>query len=227
MNNAAAKIQMLKGSMRCFAFGLLGLLPVIGLPFAFAALWMSGSARVKEKQFWNAARPYRIIGTACAAIGPVFWFLIMAAMLLPALANAKHKAQVVNSMNNMKQIGLALRIWEADHNGQYPWNVSQTKGGVKEVCGTDADGFEKNPVAVFKVMSNELFTPKILVCADDPSRRPAPDFASLTANNISYQLRTGTNVNETHPDEILAVDPINGYVLNCDGSVQKDFRYDK
>jgi hypothetical protein len=38
MNAAAAKIQMLKSSMQCFAFGLLGLLPVIGLPFAIAAL---------------------------------------------------------------------------------------------------------------------------------------------------------------------------------------------
>ena len=81
MNNATAKIQMLKGSMRCFAFGLLGLLPVIGLPFAFAALWISGCARVKEKQFWNAARPYRIIGTVCAAIGPIFWFLILALII--------------------------------------------------------------------------------------------------------------------------------------------------
>ena len=29
-----AKIQMLNSSMRCFVFGLLGLIPVIGLPFA-------------------------------------------------------------------------------------------------------------------------------------------------------------------------------------------------
>jgi DMSO/TMAO reductase YedYZ molybdopterin-dependent catalytic subunit len=77
------------------------------------------------------------------------------------------------------------------------------------------------------VMSNELSTPRILVCADDPNKQPAPDFTSLTANNISYQLRTGPNVNDGNPDEILAVDPINGYVLHCDGSVQKDLRYKK
>ena len=72
MTNAEAKIQMLKGSMRCFAFGMLGLLPVIGLPFALAALWISGRVRVKEKQLWNAARPYRIWGVVCAAVGTIF-----------------------------------------------------------------------------------------------------------------------------------------------------------
>jgi type II secretory pathway pseudopilin PulG len=162
----------------------------------------------------------------CGCLIP-FIIAILAALLLPALASAKHRAQEINSVNNMKQIGLAIRIWEGDNADKYPWNVSQTNGGVQEVCGTDANGFEKNPVAVFMVMSNELSTPKILVCADDPNKQPAPDFASLTANNISYQLRTGTNVNESNPDEVLAVDPINGYVLHCDGSVQKDLRYKK
>jgi len=65
----AAKIKMMKGSIRCLIFGLLGLLPIIGLPFALAALWVSGQIRAKEKLFWNAARPYRLWGVACAAVG--------------------------------------------------------------------------------------------------------------------------------------------------------------
>jgi len=73
MNTAAAKIQMLKSSMQCFAFGLLSLLPFIGLPLGLTALWISGRVRVKEKQFWNAARPYRIWGAVCAAVGTVLW----------------------------------------------------------------------------------------------------------------------------------------------------------
>jgi type II secretory pathway pseudopilin PulG len=150
---------------------------------------------------------------------------ILAALLIPALVSARHKAQDINSINNLKEIGLAIRIWSGDNNDQYPWNVSQTNGGVQEICGTDADGYETNPVAVFMIMSNELATPKILVCADDPGKQPAPDFASLTTNNISYLLRTGTNVSESNPEEILAVDPINDIVLHCDGSVDKDLDY--
>ena len=87
MNNATAKIQMLNGSMKCFVFGLLGLLPVIGFPFALAALWISGQARVKEKQFWNAARPYRILGVVCAAVGTVFWFIILSLIIYNAATN--------------------------------------------------------------------------------------------------------------------------------------------
>jgi len=79
--NAVAKIQMLKSSMKCFVFGLLSLLPVIGLPFALAALWISGRVRVKEKQLWNAARPYRIWGAVCAAAGTIFWGFILMLVL--------------------------------------------------------------------------------------------------------------------------------------------------
>jgi len=71
------KIQMLNSSMRCFVFGMLGLIPLIGLPFALAALWISGCVRAKEKQLWNAARPYRIWGVVCAAGGTIFWGFIL------------------------------------------------------------------------------------------------------------------------------------------------------
>jgi hypothetical protein len=82
------KIQMLKGSMRCFIYGLLGLLPVLGLPFALAALYISGRVRVKEKLFWNAARPYRLWGVACAAVGLIFWMGIYIIVLARALTIA-------------------------------------------------------------------------------------------------------------------------------------------
>ena len=69
----AAKIKMMKGSIRCLIYGLLGLLPVIGLPFGLAALWISGRVRLQEKLYWNAAKPYRVCGMVCAAIGTILW----------------------------------------------------------------------------------------------------------------------------------------------------------
>lgn len=71
--DAAAKIAMLNSSVRCFVFGLLGFLPFIGLPFALAALWISGRVRRREKQYWNAARPYRVWGVICAGVTTVLW----------------------------------------------------------------------------------------------------------------------------------------------------------
>ena len=88
MNNAIAKIKMMKSSIRCLIFGLLGLLPVIGLPFALAALWISGRVRVQERHFWNAAKPYRVIGAVCAGVGTVVWagilIFVVGNVLIPA-----------------------------------------------------------------------------------------------------------------------------------------------
>jgi hypothetical protein len=72
----AAKIRMMKTSIHCLIYGLLGLLPIIGLPFALGALWISGHTRLTEKQFWNPAKSYRICGVACAAIGAVVWSVV-------------------------------------------------------------------------------------------------------------------------------------------------------
>jgi hypothetical protein len=67
------KIRMLRNSMRCFVCGLLGLLPVIGFPFAFAALVLSGKVRGGQREFWNAAKPYWIWGVISALAGTFFW----------------------------------------------------------------------------------------------------------------------------------------------------------
>lgn len=72
----AAKIKMLRSSIRCLVYGLLSFLPGIGLPFAIAALSIGGSVRRQEKQLWNAARPHRLIGVTCAAISCVLWLLL-------------------------------------------------------------------------------------------------------------------------------------------------------
>jgi len=87
MNPAAeAKIRMINNSLRCFVFGLLGLLPAIGLPFAIAALVVSGKARADRKNCWNAADAYRKWGVAFASIGAIFWCCILV-ILLCAIAS--------------------------------------------------------------------------------------------------------------------------------------------
>ncbi len=86
--DAILKIKMLKGSMRCFLYGLLGLVPVLGLPFAFAALVLSGRVRVAENQFWNAAKPYSIWGMVCGSVGTIFWLgIILFVVYQPVLGH--------------------------------------------------------------------------------------------------------------------------------------------
>jgi hypothetical protein len=91
MNSSAlSKIKMMKASTQCLVFGMLALLPVIGLPFGLAALWISGRVRAREKQFWNAAKPYRIMGTVCAAVGSILWGGILVFVIGNVLIYAFH-----------------------------------------------------------------------------------------------------------------------------------------
>ena len=115
---------------------------------------------------------------------------ILAAMLLPALAAAKKKAQKISCTNNLKQVGLATRIWEGDNGDKYPCAVPFTTGGAYEylfhsgVAGGSPAQYQNNPGMAFMVMSNELATPKILWCPSDSAHDPAR--GNVAATNFSY-----------------------------------------
>ena len=47
---------------------------------------------------------------------------ILAGMLLPALSQAREKARRINCAGNLKQMGLALRMYSSDSNEQFPTN---------------------------------------------------------------------------------------------------------
>ena len=76
-------------------------------------------------------------------------------------------------------------------------------------------------------MSNELSTPKLLVCPQDSSKQTALDWSQLKAANVTYQVRSGEGVDDSHPQEVLAICPVHGNVLRVDGSVQQESRYKK
>ena len=50
---------------------------------------------------------------------------ILGAMLLPALSKAKSKAQRISSVNNLKQIGLAVRIFAGDNDDRLPMSFEE------------------------------------------------------------------------------------------------------
>jgi competence protein ComGC len=119
---------------------------------------------------------------------------LLAALLLPALAAAKNKSMRIGCVNNLKECGLAFRIWEGDHNDEYPMEVPMAKGGTKEFD-RGAGTFRH-----FQVMSNELSTPKILTCPAD-TRTVAENFTILKNQNVSYFV--SLDASETLPQIFL------------------------
>jgi len=128
-------------------------------------------------------------------------------------------AQRISCVNNLKQIGLAFKEWALDNGDRFPFNVSTNDGGTMELCSVGEDGFARNPALHLQVMSNELNTPKILVCPEDYSKIPAASFGLLRPENITYRLHTGTNVADKGQKTILMICPIDGNTLYSDGNV--------
>jgi prepilin-type N-terminal cleavage/methylation domain-containing protein len=143
---------------------------------------------------------------------------ILAAMLLPALAAAKRKAQRISCVNNQKEVGLAFKIWEGDNSDRYPMGVPSAQGGAQEQMaqGGNAPGsaYTKQGITnCFAVMSNELSTPKILACPSDSVYTPATTFWQIlnpsgpggnNTNGVSHiSYFVGGDAADSYPQMIL------------------------
>jgi prepilin-type N-terminal cleavage/methylation domain-containing protein/prepilin-type processing-associated H-X9-DG protein len=140
---------------------------------------------------------------------------ILAAMLLPALARAKMKAQATTCMSNLKQIGLGYNMYSGDNKDKLPYAGIRYPTGQLAwddlidgyIGGTQTDG-QKNGYG------NALTTafPKMLRCPSDKviinqtwatvtaygARRSysAPEFNTSIGGNfpINSEVQTGTGL---------------------------------
>ncbi len=122
---------------------------------------------------------------------------VLAAFILPEIAKGKRGNGQTRSqcVENLKQIGLAARIWSNDHKEKFPPD--------------------------FVSMSNELVTPLILICDRDTKKTAASDWLQFdSTRNVTYEYLV-PNANE--PDVMTKPAfrcPIHGHVGFGDGSVR-------
>jgi hypothetical protein len=112
-----------------------------------------------------------------------------------ALAEARKRAERIKCVNNLKMIGLAARIWANDD--------------------TYKTGLPKD----FLIMTNELSTPRVLICPSDPARPQTIDnWQQFKTLGSSYEILS-PGVPENIPTAVYARCPIHNNVCRADGSV--------
>jgi hypothetical protein len=180
--------------------GILSLvLCVIGPLFGIPAVICGHIARdrIKKAPLQNGGDGFATAGmiTGYISLAMLLVLPILAGLLLPALAKAKEKAMQIQCASNLKQVGLAARIWSGDHNDVLPNN--------------------------FLEMSNELSNPVILICpADSRHTRPAGGTQAIwDPANVTYEFLTPGMPQDKVTNQVIVRCPIHGNEVWGDGSV--------
>jgi hypothetical protein len=120
---------------------------------------------------------------------------LLATLLWPRMAVCKAQATRIDCVNNLKQMGLASRIWSNEHDKLLSWQVSTNESGALEFAPSGDVSRLLGP------LSHQLRSSKLLLCPSETRRLPAESFETLKNENISYLV--GLDASEDNPQMIL------------------------
>jgi len=81
------KIELIQLSLRAFGFGLPGIVPFLGTPFAIVALRNNWRIKRRGGALWNPAQRYLFWGSVCARIGTTLTIIFTLLFALAGLAS--------------------------------------------------------------------------------------------------------------------------------------------
>jgi len=140
--------------------------------------------------------------------------ILLAGVVCAYVIHSRSAVSRVTCQFNLKEIGLAGTAFQRDHEGQFPWMVSEARGGTLEYCAAGDQAFRH-----FQVLSNDINTCRLLVCPQDV-RKTAMSFEKLANTNVSYFV--GLDSDPKRPLSIMAGDRnitrASGVVLQCNPS---------
>jgi prepilin-type N-terminal cleavage/methylation domain-containing protein/prepilin-type processing-associated H-X9-DG protein len=114
---------------------------------------------------------------------------ILAALLLPALTQARDRAKQTQCAAQLKDIAVAFHSFAHDHNNQFPMQVPVAAGGSLGVPPRTKGSRVPQDLLLayrhFQALASELRTPKMVICPAD-TRIPAVSFSVLSNQNVSY-----------------------------------------
>jgi len=149
---------------------------------------------------------------------------ILASMLLPALAKAKQTAQRISCVNNLKQVGVAYRVWSNDNGDRYPAYQQSAQGGWQDLTAGGIVGPQGGADAGaacftnYEIMQNEMGqSPKVVLCPSDDRTANTnfydPNWTSTgipkgsgTFGNTNVSYWVGVGASDTWPQSLLGGD---------------------
>mgnify|MGYP001465244344 CR=1 FL=1 len=155
---------------------------------------------------------------------------ILAALLLPALAKAKRTAQRASCVSNMKQVSLAFILWVHDHEANnLPFRVETANEGTKDPP-TSAPwyGLQNQNWFQFSWVSNQLDSPKVLVCASDKKKHVADSWSYDPGGGFLHSNQRGNSVSYNlwldggFVDNVLSFENAQEHILISDRNVAYD-----
>lgn len=124
--------------------------------------------------------------------------LLMIFALIPGIKKAQRLKIREACRDNLKMVGLGYRTWSSDSSDGYPQHFEVARGGSRELLASGKLYLH------FQSMSNELGSPKILVCPGDKDRLLSASFATGGNSNISYFA--SLDAKDTSPQMFLSGD---------------------
>ncbi len=128
--------------------------------------------------------------------------------LRPTLSKPKGMAQRIQCVNNLKQIGLGIRLMAIDNGGSY-YRIPRLYQSPE--VGGESLSWQERPSELwryFAAHSNTLETPKLLACPSDTRRSLLGTWECVVTNDrnraLSYTL--GLDSKEELTDTILSSD---------------------
>jgi prepilin-type N-terminal cleavage/methylation domain-containing protein/prepilin-type processing-associated H-X9-DG protein len=129
---------------------------------------------------------------------------ILAGMLLPALSNAKNKAQGARCMSNTKQMGLAFTMYVDDYDGHLP-DKDWARGPYQNSAGLNCGGEWQQTPAI--QLNPYLSAPAVWVCPtkkrglfyETESGSYDPDYTGFLSYGFNYLGVFGLDVTRSQP----------------------------
>jgi len=99
---------------------------------------------------------------------------ILAALIMPALSNAKEGGRATLCQSNLHQIGMALQMYVGENKNRMPTMYDQSAGS----------NYQTNPAAINVVLSNQLGSLQVLCCPSDNAQVFQQTGSSYSWNNL-------------------------------------------